>query len=818
MLRIADVFNAGIKGVPGILLLALTFCTPAGREEIPWLYEADLDRDGALETVKVLDLNGNQAPDRLGDLHLTAHGDSLFARLWDEFDYDLDGEPDQMKIYLDRNGDGRVDTTEGWLWRCLDLDDDGICDDLDSDLHELDLVGRGFIQQRIRYQDFDRDGDPDLRADYPNFSLYDPTEYYRDLLGNRCMRETWRGMFSGFGAWVELDEDDDNHFPPNLPSFSVWEYLDADGSGTFQMRVRRPPESTGMGLEGRRTTGEVHRWYDLNHDGFTDMHLRDYGPGLMRWSFDWDGDAAARYKLEYPRPDLDAYVDYDLAFHALAEKPKNWGPGDQLKLWDFLAGFGVSSLWSGPGSAYEFGSFDFVPSSSAVYYTLHAPWRAISLNWLENQQDSAGTKDVASHRLEGIWGYYFKFEPRMAFIGSRREFDRDADSGFRLYFSAIDSLYHLYEAEDGIFYRDPDCRRNNFYLWPTPDNIRRYVREIITYSDSDNDGFFDTFGYDRDLDGRAEELISRPGDDQAEITDMTRIWRCGEALDSLYRPSPDDTLPSDFQLDVQWQNTAWNLEAQVKLTSSRPLEHYELRLRAEEHVDYNILCSLPVPAGAKEFQTTAVIPRAQFILPGITKVTALLVNGVGRIVASRPVGEVEVKPLNSPSLQVGFYRLWLGSPAGDHAGLRRTLAEGAARIGESLKLEVGVELLTGREMTLVFEPFLTDSTEQPRWPLGQRIYRAYTGELLLEALVETVPFGDETLAALNGRADTGDPLPIDYWLNVRESGSRVYIPPDRDFRPGFRLYIDNRLIEDRILYYDKTDSVPQTIRLAGKGL
>ncbi len=45
-------------------------------------------------------------------------------------------------------------------------------------------------------------------------------------------------------------------------------------------------------------------------------------------------------------------------------------------------------------------------------------------------------------------------------------------------------------------------------LRPTPENIKSYVREIITYLDSDNDGFFDTFSYDRDMNGIPEEVIS----------------------------------------------------------------------------------------------------------------------------------------------------------------------------------------------------------------------------------------------------------------------------------------------------------------------
>jgi hypothetical protein len=226
----------------------------------------------------------------------------------------------------------------------------------------------------------------------------------------------------------------------------------------------------------------------------------------MRWSFDLDGDAPASYRLDEPLTTLDAHVDYDVAFHTLGEIPRGWWSGNTLKLWNLMVALDLPGYHREPGTAFDFGR-DFVPAGSCVYYTLNAPWRIISLNWLEDTEDAGHTKDVSCHRLEGIWSYYHDFDPKTAFIGSRRDFDRDANSAFRLYLSPIDSLYHLYEAEDGIWYRDPDCRRNHFMLRPTPENIKLYVREIITYDDSDNDGFYDTFSFDSDLDGKPEKVI-----------------------------------------------------------------------------------------------------------------------------------------------------------------------------------------------------------------------------------------------------------------------------------------------------------------------
>ncbi len=789
------------KGLPVIVPLILFACHPAEKAGIDWQYSADLDRNGSVEPVKVVDLNGNGQPDKIGDLHLSGQGDSLRARLWTEAGFDLDGEPDELRIYIDRNRDGRVDTSEGWLRRCLDLDDDGTCDDRDSDLHEQDLTGKGFIHQRTRYLDTDGDGDADLRSDYPTYSLFGFEQDRRYLTGNRCMRRTWRGPIHGFGFGLHLDDDDDNVLR-----------FDADGAGTSVFHVRHPQEPLGLGDEGRHSTGEAHRWYDLDGDGFTDMHLRDYGPGIMRWSFDWDGDASRKYSLDDPVSQLDAHVDYDVAFHTLGEVPRGWWAGNQLKLWDFIVGFDLPGYYRERGTAFDFGR-DFVPAASCVYYNLHAPWRVISLNWLEDTEDAGHTKDVGCHRMEGIWSYYYNFDPKTAFIGSRRDFDRDGNSNFRLYLSPIDSLYHLYEAEDGIFYRDPDCRRDHFMLRPTPENIKKYVREIITYSDTDNDGFFDTFSCDLDLDGKADEVITHPEADQAELTDMTEIWRHGKALDSLYYPGAEDTLPVDFQVQVDWEKTGYHLRAKVHLASSRPLVGYQLWLRAEEHVDYNILCRSRLQDGQSSWEINETIPAAQFILPGPTRVTAELVNNVGRIVGRSPVREVEVEPLNRPAMHVGFYSAWSGNPGRDRETLIRMGPEAKVGTGEWIKLEVGLEFMSSREMTMVFEPFLTDETEKPRWPLGKKVYRVATGEMLATATVELVPFGEEVFQAAGNRVDASRPVSLEDYLGIREQGDRVYVPPGRTYRPGFRLYIDNRLIEDRVLYYDWLEGVPQTIRV-----
>ena len=72
---------------------------------------------------------------------------------------------------------------------------------------------------------------------------------------------------------------------------------------------------------------------------------------------------------------------------------------------------------------------------------------------------------------------------------------------------------------------------------------------------------------------------------------------------------------------------------------------------------------------------------------------------------------------------------------------------------------------------------------------------------------------EEVFQSTGDQVDASRPVSLEDYLGIREQGDRVYVPPGRTYLPGFRLYIDNRLIEDRILYYDWRRGVPQTIRV-----
>ncbi|MBT4512347.1 MAG: hypothetical protein HOC20_09090, partial [Chloroflexi bacterium] len=108
-----------------LLIIVIVSVGCSQKSTFEWQYTTDINNDGQPEQISVQDLNANNRPDKIGDLHLSVNNDTLEARLWSEAEFDIDGEPDELRIYIDRDGNAEIDTAEGWLGRYIALDDDG---------------------------------------------------------------------------------------------------------------------------------------------------------------------------------------------------------------------------------------------------------------------------------------------------------------------------------------------------------------------------------------------------------------------------------------------------------------------------------------------------------------------------------------------------------------------------------------------------------------------------------------------------------------------------------------------------------------------
>jgi hypothetical protein len=118
-------------------------------------------------------------------------------------------------------------------------------------------------------------------------------------------------------------------------------------------------------------------------------------------------------------------------------------------------------------------------------------WRTCSLCWdeIDNNVNPADKIEREQERWEGVGGYAMR-------EGNKRwETDNDYSGKLQLYYWPADRRLHLYGAETGYINLDYDH------------DGRTDAR--VMYTDQDGDGFFDTWSYDADADGRPE-YTARP--------------------------------------------------------------------------------------------------------------------------------------------------------------------------------------------------------------------------------------------------------------------------------------------------------------------
>jgi len=95
--------------------------------------------------------------------------------------------------------------------------------------------------------------------------------------------------------------------------------------------------------------------------------------------------------------------------------------------------------------------------------------------------------------------------PQSDEVGDRGEWDNDNSGGGNLYLSSFDGRIHLYGAEWGCWRIDQDAQ---FFQGVSRTHRNPGKFPTIKYTDSDNNGFFDTIEYDLDGDRKFEETIS----------------------------------------------------------------------------------------------------------------------------------------------------------------------------------------------------------------------------------------------------------------------------------------------------------------------
>jgi hypothetical protein len=102
---------------------------------------------------------------------------------------------------------------------------------------------------------------------------------------------------------------------------------------------------------------------------------------------------------------------------------------------------------------------------------------------------------VAADQRPGIDGH-----PQADSLGDRGEFDEDNSGGGKLYVGVFDRKLHLAGAEWGAWTVDKNAEYHGGNRTPSPKPNAPRVEEVVKYTDTDKNGFFDTIEYDYDGD------------------------------------------------------------------------------------------------------------------------------------------------------------------------------------------------------------------------------------------------------------------------------------------------------------------------------
>lgn len=386
-------------------------------------------------------------------------------------DLDGDGDPDIL-TYID-GAKRHTNSRRPMLFRVIDDDDDmveGKGSDKDNDCYVADWNADGVIDRAVDYWDEDGDGDADRMDLFSRCGLW-----FKDNIGLTVVQD----ICDDDRMWYTRDNEYDQVACQWLTDFN--------GDELFSMYYYDKQMAKFV-----PTFEDPFSHYDIDNDGLAEVTVRCQGTGGIKMS-------SARYSLDV---DNDSHWlnrrDYDFSFNLNG----SWNQDESLtniqdKLRDgSLTGPRVN--WENTRKAVE-----------------TCKWKKVILAWDEIDNNVWADHKVErwNERWEGVGGYDGSVSYGNKEESNKRvEEDTDFSGNMQLYFSAVDRRFHLYGAEKGMINIDYDFQ----------------LDAKILYTDSDKDGFLDTFAYDENNDGQPER--SYTVDPQAKfvkcrLSDMTELYR-----------------------------------------------------------------------------------------------------------------------------------------------------------------------------------------------------------------------------------------------------------------------------------------------------
>jgi len=419
---------------------------------------------------------------------------------------DLVGRPAGTKVVEDLDGDGDPDVVtfidpdkrhsasrRPMLVRVIDDDDDMPADgtpDNDSDCYVADWKADGAIDRVVDYWDLDGDGDADRM----------------DLISRTGL---WFGRRIGLTVVEDIGDDDRMWYTHDYEySQRVTQWLtDFNGDECFTMFYY--DMAAGRFVPAFEAP---FAHYDTDGDGLAEVTVRlvtdrrraapkgGYAARQARYSYDVDNDSHWLNRR-----------DYDFSFNLRRGGVLTKGLDQQDRLRDGSV-TGAHPGWRNIRDVIE-----------AI------PWQYNFFCWdeIDNNVATFDRLERTHERWEGVGGYGGSVSYGNFSEGNKRwERDGDYSGKMELYYSPVDRRIHLRGAEQGVLNADYDF-----------DNR---IDSKITYTDMDKDGFFDTWAYDADADGKPERTYRadpRAAPMHHRDPELTRVYRTAvaEALDQNQR-------------------------------------------------------------------------------------------------------------------------------------------------------------------------------------------------------------------------------------------------------------------------------------------
>lgn len=427
--------------------------------------------------------------------------------------------PDAEVLHIDMDHDGKPDLLERW-WngkRVRWIDESGKmrADDLRGDLvngaMQVDMDNDGNYDgpddMNIRWCDTNNDGIPDVQAVVINPHEWGTTKEAqtghpvwmiwinhdkRGVLGwinwQKFDFACWD--FTGADNWLPNYHGNNDFVKTHSPAFAFadprinWEnpfsFYDEDGDGVSEMVMRWcAPIAVKEGKVAiPASVNTAFLAYDLdNNSGYGNESSYDMTLAV-------GGNGVPINKMVHPLPNFIGNPKFDPCF-----MHNEWRRVSELIYMDRNRGYDAffNTKWK-----YIYLTFDEDGDD-------HRWERVESLYPTTNYRTNGSPVDLYStarfKNKEGLTAGIdgaFQSDTR----GDRGDFDMDGSGGGKVYISPLDGKLHLYGAEWGGWTVDRNAEFHGGGGEPSHKPEAKEVGEVVKYTDTDGDGFYDTIEYD----------------------------------------------------------------------------------------------------------------------------------------------------------------------------------------------------------------------------------------------------------------------------------------------------------------------------------